>query len=107
MHPHLIYSASSSMKNRANWSEWVYCGVGNDTKGDLIDKTINEYFHDSMLYFVSTRNGSSEVNKQDIVAKIKKELEQNALFLWDANFKKVIEFNEIGVMRNGLVPTHI
>ena len=102
------------MIHKANWGEWLYCGVGNDTKEDIIDKAINEYFIDSMLYFVSTRKESGEVNKQDILERIKKELEQNELFLWDTSFKKVIgfnkigvRFNKIGVMRYGLVPTSI
>jgi len=73
----------------------------------LFDKAINEYFQDSMLYFVSTRKESSEVNKQEIIERIKKELQQNELFIWDTNFKKAIGFNKIGVMRYGLVPTPI
>jgi len=91
------------MKGLANWSDWVYCGVGDEIKEDVIDMAINEYFQDSMIYFVSARKESREVNKKDILELIKKELGQNELFLWDVNFKKVIEFNKIGVMRNGLV----
>jgi len=107
MESHLIYSVSSHLKTIVDWTEWVYCGVGNDTKEDIIDKAINEYFQDSMLYFVSTRKESSEVNKQEIIERIKKELQQNELFIWDTNFKKAIGFNKIGVMRYGLVPTPI
>ncbi len=95
------------MKGRANWSEWVYCRIGNDTKEDVIDKALNEYFQDSMLYFVSTRKESSQINKQDIIERIKKELGQNELVIWDINFKRVIEFNKIGVMRIGIVATTI
>ncbi len=42
-----------------------------------------------------------------MVEKIKKGLSQHELFLWDTSFKKIMEFNKIGVMRNGLVPTPI
>ncbi len=107
MESHLIYSVSSHLKTIADWTEWVYCGVGSDTQEDIIDKAINEYFQDSILYFVSTRKESSEVNKQEIIERIKKELQQNELLIWDTNFKKTIGFNKIGVMRYGLVPTHI
>jgi hypothetical protein len=105
MESHLIYIASSRMKGVAHWNEWIYCGVGDDIKEDVINKAINEYFHDSILYFVSDRKESSEMNKQNILKRIKKELGQDELFLWDVNFKKVIEFNKIGTMRSGLIPT--
>jgi hypothetical protein len=95
------------MKAMTNWNEWIYCGIGDDTKEDVIDNMINEYFQHSVLYFVSNRKESCEINKQNILERIKKELGQNELFVWDVNFKKVIEFNKIGVMRSGLVPTDI
>ena len=107
MDSHLLYSVSSHMRGMANWNEWVYCGVGDDIKEDVIDKAIKEYFRDSTIYFVSTRKKSSEVNQKDILERIKKELVQDELFLWDADFKKVMEFNKIGVMRNGLVPNAV
>jgi len=91
---------------KANWSEWVYCGVGSDTKEDVINKAVDEYFQDSIIYCVSNRRESSEVNKQNVLERIK-ELEQNNIFLCDANFKKVIWFDKIGVMRFGIVPTHL
>jgi hypothetical protein len=91
----------------ASWNEWIYCGIGDDTKEDFINNMINEYFQDSVLYFVSNRKESGEINKRNILERIKKELGQNELFVWDVNFKKVIEFNKIGVMRNGFVPTVI
>jgi len=68
---------------------------------------VNEYFQDSTLYFVTDRKESSEINKQDILQRINKELEQKELFLWDVNLKKVMEFNRIGVMRKGLISTSV
>jgi hypothetical protein len=100
----LIYSVGSHMKNIANWSAWVYCGIEDDIKEDVIENAVNEFFPDRMLYLVTNRKASGEVNKQDILERIKKGLGQNDFFIWDINFKKVIEFNKIGVMRNGLIP---
>ena len=105
MESHLIYTASSHMKGMANWNEWVYCGIEDDIKEDVISGSINEYFQDSVLYFVSNRKDSGEIDKQNILERLKQELGQNELFLWSTDFKKVIEFNKIGVMRSGLVPT--
>ena len=107
MESHQLYSASSHMKNRANWCEWIYCGIGDDIKDDIIYKAVNAYFPDSKIYFVSTRKESSQVNKQNVLERIKKGLGEYELFLWDANFKRVIEFNKIGVMRYGLIPNDI
>lgn len=68
--------------------EWIYCWVGADIKIDIINKMINKYLLDSTLYFVTDRKESGEINKQDILQKISKELEQKELFLWDVNLKK-------------------
>lgn len=103
MEPHIIYSATSHLKGRATWSEWVYCGTGDNTNEDIITRAINDYFQDPILYFVSNRKESGEISKLDISERIKKELSQTELFIWDTKFIKVIEFNKIGVMRNGLV----
>ncbi len=107
MDSHLIYTVSTKLRESANWSEWVYCGVGDDMKEDIVSNAINEYFQDTLLFYVNTRKDSGEINKQDVVEKIKTELSQQELFLWDTSFKKTIQFNEIGVMRNGLVTTSI
>ncbi len=107
MESHLIYSASSHMKSKVIWNEWIYCGIGNDIKVNTIIDLINEHFQDSVFYFVSARKQSSEMSKQDAIERIKNELGKNELLLWDTDFKTVIEFNNIGVMRNGFAPTHI
>jgi hypothetical protein len=103
MEAHLIYTTHSHLKNLVIWSEWIYCGVGTDIKEDVINKMVHEYFGDVIIYLVTNRTESGEINKPDILGKIKKELERKELFLWDTNLKKVIEFNKIGVMRKGLV----
>ncbi|WP_462221997.1 hypothetical protein [Ferruginibacter sp.] len=107
MDAHLIYTTHAHLKTLAKWSEWIYCGVGADIKTDVINKIINEYFEDSTLYFVTDRKESGQINKEDILQRINKEIEQKELFLWDINLKKIIEFNRIGVMRKGLISTSV
>lgn len=107
MDSHLIYTVSSNLKGKANWNEWIYCGVGDDMKEDIVSNAINQYFQDSILFYVSTRKESREINKQDIVERIKKDLPLYEIYIWNTTFKKAIEFNKIGVMRNGLVPNAI
>jgi len=55
------------MRSRANWHEWVYCGIEDDTNEDVIDKALNEFFKDPILYFVSTRKESIQINKHEIL----------------------------------------
>jgi hypothetical protein len=98
-----VGTASSHLRGLAKWSEWVHCGIGNDTKEDIINRAINDYFQDSILYFVSKRKESGEIDKQNILERIKKELGKKELFIWDTCFSKVIEFNKTGVMRSGLI----
>lgn len=103
MESNLIYTTSCHMRTIANWGEWIYCGIGADIKEDVITNAINEYFQDSILYFVSDRKESGEIDKQNILERIRRELGQKEIFLWDVNFKKAINFNKIGVMRSGLI----
>ena len=90
------------MTRVVEWNEWFYCGVGDDTKEEVINNAINEYFPDSNLYFVTDRRESREMDKRDISERIKKELAQSNIFLWDVNFRKVMEFSTCGTMRSGL-----
>lgn len=103
MESHLIYSASSHLKNIADWSEYIYCGVGDDTKDDIIENAVNEFFYDPLIYFVINRIESGEVYKKDVLRIIKKQLAQNDLIFWDTDFKKVLAFNHIGVMKKGVI----
>jgi hypothetical protein len=107
MESHIIYSASSHMKHKAIWSDWIYCGVGNDLKRDVIVNAINELLKDSTLYFVNTRKDSTKISKMNILERIGTDLDKHDLFIWDAHFEKVIELNKIGVMRSGFVPVRV
>ena len=97
-----MYTVNSNLKNRVNWSEWIYCGVGDDMKEDLVRNAIDQYFQDSTVFYVTTRKESLEIDKQKIVKRIKNDLPQHEVILWDTSFKKAIQFNKIGVMRNGI-----
>jgi hypothetical protein len=91
------------MATKAEWSDWIFCGVGSDTKDDVIKQAVDDYFQDAGLFCVSTKKASGEIIKQNILGRIK-DLEQNDILICDANFKKAIWFNSIGVMKYGVVP---
>lgn len=107
MEPSLIYSASSSLKYKVAWieisaeTEWIYFGAENEVNKPIVIKSINEYFPDSHLYIALNRRDSRQANKYEIGEAIDSILGMQDFLIWDTKFKKVIEFNHIGVMRKG------
>jgi len=105
----LIYIVSHN-QNKIEWlnvtvenGAWIYIGNGDELRKEFINKSIDEYFVDSRLYIAWTRNGSKQVPKKNIVYAINNILGSENFSIWDTNFKRVIEFNKMGVMRFGEV----
>ena len=71
MDSHLIYTVSSHKKCIANWNDWIYCGIEDDIKEDVINKSITEYFQSPTLYFVINRRESLEIRKDHLLQNIK------------------------------------
>lgn len=99
------------MKLKVSWtkatvdSEWTYFGDGNEVNTDVVNDSINNHFTDgnTSIYVSTTRHQSFEAKKSDTIKLIEELLCKESFFIWDMNFKKVIEFNRIGVMRRGQV----
>lgn len=53
------------------------------------------------LYLAWKRMNSMETNQKEILKLTENVLGLDDFFPWDADFKKVIEFNKIGVFRCG------
>ncbi len=106
MDTRIIYEASETMKLKANWdkfgeSEWIHFGTGSKVNIELVNKSIDQFFVDNILYLATTRKESIEISKNDIKESIISLLGKSDFFIWDAQFQKVIEFNKIGVYRQG------
>ena len=105
----LIYAASDSLKFKVKWqsarpeSEWIYFGAQDEVNIPLALKTINEYFADGPLNIAFGRKDSIQVNKAEIQKAIQAALGKISFFVWDKDFKRVIEFNHIGVFRIGII----
>ena len=98
------------MKLKTSWtkvtvdSEWTYFGDGSEVNRSIVNDGINYHFTDDNFLYVSwTRQQSFEVNKSQTIELIEELLGKETFFIWDTKFKKVIEFNRIGVMRRGQV----
>ena len=82
-------------------NEWIYFGDGKGVNENIVIEAIISHFKDDSLFLVSTRQDSFKINQKDkerIIGEVQK---FTNLFIWDKNFKRVIEFNYIGVMRCG------
>jgi len=105
----LIYAASDKLKYKVNWlavtseSEWSYFGSGNHVNKPLVLKNIIDYFPESSLFIAINRKDSIQVDKADIEKALDKILGFKNFLIWDKQFKRVIEFNDIGTMRQGHV----
>ena len=109
MESRLIYAASDSLKYKVNWlkasddTEWIYFGAGADVNKQLAIESIYAYFPDPLLYIALTRKDSMQANRNDIDMAIDEILGLKNFLIWDIEFKTVIEFNHIGVMRRGYI----
>lgn len=112
MESRLIYKVSRHCLQNIEWlnatvenGAWVYIGNGYEIRKEFILSSISEYFADEILYISWTRNGSKEIPKETIETAIENMLGVDNFSIWDINFKKVIEFDKMGVMRLGKVKT--
>lgn len=85
-------------RNYSADSEWFY--IGDDTL--KLNSLIDLVFADEQpLYLVTDRHSSKQLSKSETFENTKNLLEKTQFSIWDLNFKKVIEFNKIGVYRIG------
>ncbi|HKZ65217.1 MAG TPA: hypothetical protein VJ111_02620 [Chitinophagaceae bacterium] len=106
MDSRLIYETSKHLKSKIHWkhvieSEWIYCGSNGEVKFDIVLKHIKDHFIDSKLYVVLTRNDSFETNKEIIIKTVEQLVGSIDFLIWDFRFERVIEFNKVGVFREG------
>ncbi|MFD2890411.1 hypothetical protein ACFS5J_00065 [Flavobacterium chuncheonense] len=107
MESRLIYESDKTYLNKIQWiiaknnteSEWCY----------LNPKTLNENHIEAIIisklpgkkfYFVTNRKESLELNKAQLVSKIKSLYGKTEFKIWDENFRNVIEF-KLEIYREG------
>jgi hypothetical protein len=103
----IIYIKSNTGLGRVAWikvgqdSEWLHFITDNGLDRELVITTINDHFRTASIYFISGRKDSIEISLADFENEIERFINSKGRLIWDANFEKAIEFNEIGVMRYG------
>ncbi len=106
MDSRLIYESSVTMKQKINWdkvgdSEWIYFGAGDELNIELVIITIDSSFSDEILNIALTRKGSFQTDKKLIKSSIINLLNASDFIIWDTSFSRAIEFNKIGIFRQG------
>ena len=105
MDSRLIFESSKTFLDKVEWtmgnhpdSEWHNLEINSTNHLHLI---IEEFFITETLHVTVGRNDSFTVNKNEIYNKIKDYYCKADFLIWNENFKKVIQFNRIGVYRTG------
>jgi hypothetical protein len=106
MDSRLIYEANKKAIDKVEWikqqdSEWAYCGVKEDFKYELVEAALNNFFENDGFYFSITRKDSFECLKPEMMRHVDELIGVKGFCIWDGDFKKVIEFNNIGTFRKG------
>ncbi len=105
----LIYKVTHNIAN-IEWlnttfenGAWIYFGHGEEANKQFVVDNINEYFADETILYVSwTRTGSKEILKENVEFELADVLGLEDFSIWNSNFKRVIDFKGIGVMRFGV-----
>jgi hypothetical protein len=106
MESRLIYEKSRHLQSQISWekvseSEWIYCGAKGEVNFDLLNEHINDFFSEGIAFVSISRKDSFESNKKALLDSIRNLIGIMNFMVWDEQFIKSIEFNNIGVFRKG------
>jgi len=104
----LIFESDKIYHSKVSWSrpddqadsEWIYCGLRDDFKIDLVLQTIEAQFRTDPLYLKHDRDDSSPITRLDLISRLQ-DLIGLDFRVWDSKFENVLEFNNAGVFRRG------
>jgi hypothetical protein len=99
-----IHKASENLKRHLDLinpseAEWIYCGSKGEVKFDVVKTHLDDFFEELFCYVAITRKESFKTNKKSLFDNIKDHIGVINFFVWSEDFRKVIEFNDIGVFR--------
>lgn len=109
MDSRLIYTATRRLLDEIEWDslegfEWIHFGTEQEVNVDLVNTVIQRHFKgEDTLLCVLGRNDSQEVNYENVHAVVSPLLGKVNFFLWNKYMKKVMEFNKVGILRQGTI----
>jgi hypothetical protein len=105
----LIYTATHYLLSKIEWdslddNEWIHFGTEKELKADLVNTLIQRHFvgEDTMLCVLG-RHDSQEVNPKHLQEVVNPLLGKVNFYLWNKRMKKVMEFNTVGILRQGFI----
>jgi hypothetical protein len=107
MDSRLIHKTSEKLKFKIDWiklseTEWVYCGEAGEVKWDIVAKELYSFFDDDIFHVATARTNSFTVDKEELLSSINNLVGRKNFFIWNEEFKMMVEFNRIGVFRKGV-----
>lgn len=112
MEPRLIFEANKTYQYKISWnkpehldSEWIAFKTDEpQAVVELIEHIVN-YLDSQVLHVSIGRHDSETLDQPNIRTFIEPLLNEQDFAIWDEHFKKVIDFNKIGVYRLGIINT--
>lgn len=86
---------------------WMYFGDDKKIKSEFIIAEINNHLTTSEILLVLDRSTSKKIARKSAFESIKEHLLVRHFSLWDIDFKRVVQFNLIGVFRKGTIVSSI
>ena len=112
MDPKSLYISSRAYLQKVTWisrgpdpaSEWIYFGLREQTKKDLLERTLKALFEEGEIYLVIDRHLSMRSSLASAIEKIVEKTPEalSGIFLWDEEFRTVLEIQSTGVFRYGV-----
>jgi hypothetical protein len=109
MDSRLIYTATHRLLDKIEWNsmegyEWIHFGTGQEVKEDLVNTLIQRHFEgEDTMFCVLGRNDSQEANPKHLQEVVNPLLGKVNFYLWNKSMKKVMEFNKVGILRQGII----
>ena len=105
----LLHKTASYLLHKVDWfdlpNEWKHHGLNEELNFTLILSFVDQHFpHAEVLYFVDQRTNSRAIDRKELQDALDSLIGQSNFFLWNTEITKVIEFNEMGVLRLGKIP---
>ena len=85
----------------SNKNEWSFVGDGDKFQIDLVQRNINNFFPEDVVYLVTDRHKSKEIKKENAASETKFLLMNQDVTLCNKEFNRFIVFSHIGVAKQG------
>lgn len=76
-------------------------GSGNDLDLNVVEETVEQHLRTDTLLLDLGRHQSRPIGRKEFISEFSGMIAISGLILWDDQFRRVVEFGRIGVLRTG------